>query len=107
MVFSNVIANFNPANIGEKDWSEEYSPHCLAGEGGKCFGYNNLPNEVSCQAVPPEGVQRLCLCMNKGIDKPPFVYLYQVFLFLKNYLESCLLANHFTKLRICKDMKTN
>ena len=62
MVFSNVIPNYKPNVNKEKQWQKPYAPYCIANS-NQCFGYENVPNEVSCDAAA-NNIRRLCLCSN-------------------------------------------
>ena len=45
-------------------WSNDYGPYCY---NGKCAEYEDVPEEIDCDASPPDGYQRLCHCINPGI----------------------------------------
>lgn len=49
-------------------WNASYAPFCRS---KKCAQYMHVPERVSCSAVPPPGVERLCLCKenSKNITK--------------------------------------
>lgn len=49
-------------------WSKDYAPYCYNDTDGNrtCSEYRDVPDEVNCDAEPPEGYQRLCLCITAG-----------------------------------------
>uniref|UniRef100_A0A7M5UJ08 Fibronectin type-III domain-containing protein n=1 Tax=Clytia hemisphaerica TaxID=252671 RepID=A0A7M5UJ08_9CNID len=90
-IFQSVLPNYK-MSTKQPTWNKPYSPHC--DQQSHCYGYSNVPDEVSCEVAPMAQQRRFCHCMNRAdlgyADWAPWSHCSQTCEGVKRRTRECL-----------------